>query len=503
MPALDVIDISDGEDGEITFSQASLPPSSQLSAGEVIDLSDSDTEPDDAFVPAPSSPAPSNQPQMIELGSSSEDNSSGDEFPELGSQQFAARAPSRSNRGSHTPLETRDSGSSAGSKRTRAYSDDSEDESEPPTPVKKPRRSRKTAEDKAKEEGEKEAKRLEREAKKQEKETQRLEKEAAKVAREEERARKKEEEAAQKTAQRSFKAANKLVNDRKETLAETTIVVSASLARAYSSIITDLRTKVGEYGGTVEAEADPMPGHDTIRFRRRVTKKFDTKKSVWQHCEPKDKFDQTAVLWLSAQKLAEHGARGTLGGLIDTFCTRLALEGPKRQAILLIHGMAKLQSQARGAADRALLALEMAHDAFHMCAETPAEIVQRLYDTACDVGHRIHKYLERSHLPFCAETRQPKGKGAAETWEGALASLYRMNAEHAKAIAKVYPTMDSLYRAYEGDPQAGPLLLAHIPVECTANGQKRVRDKLGPALSKRVFTVLYDTDPLRLVVNDK
>ena len=63
-----------------------------------------------------------------------------------------------------------------------------------------------------------------------------------------------------------------------------------------------------------------------------------------------------------------------------------------------------------------------------------------------------------------AETRQPKGKGAAETWEGALASLYRMNAENAKAIAKVYPTMNSLYCAYEGDPQAGPLLLAHIPV---------------------------------------
>ena len=128
MPALDVIDISDGEDDEFTFSQASLPPSSQLSAGEVIDLSDSDTEPDDAFVPAPSCPPASSQPQMIVLDSSSEDNSSGDEFPELGSQQFAATAPSRSDRGSHTPLETRDSGSSVGSKRTRALSDDSEDE---------------------------------------------------------------------------------------------------------------------------------------------------------------------------------------------------------------------------------------------------------------------------------------------------------------------------------------------------------------------------------------
>ncbi|EPQ56114.1 hypothetical protein GLOTRDRAFT_110669 [Gloeophyllum trabeum ATCC 11539] len=165
--------------------------------------------------------------------------------------------------------------------------------------------------------------------------------------------------------------------------------------------------------------------------------------------------------------------------------------------------MAKLHSTPRAAADRALLAVEMTHDAFHMYAETSEEIVQRLYDTACDVGHRIHKYLERSHLPFCADIRQPKGKSPAETWEGALASVYRMNAEHAKAIAKSYPTMNSLYRAYEKDPQAGPLLLQHIQVECTADGRKRVKDKLGPALSKRVFTVLYDTDPLRLVVNDK
>ncbi|KAL1748376.1 hypothetical protein HDZ31DRAFT_29772 [Schizophyllum fasciatum] len=512
MPALDaeVIDISDGEDSvDITFSQGSLPPSSQLSACEVIDLSDSDSD-DDPRALASSSPPPlppSSQPEMVYLDSDSDGDGSGDEFPAPGSQQFAPpETLARPKRGNST-LMSKDSGSSAGSKRTRDWSDDSEPEADPPTPVKKPRRPAKSAEERERANREKEDKRLEREAKKQEKEIQRLEKEAAKREREEERARKKAAEAAEKTAQRGFKAANKLVLDRKQTLAETTIVVSNSLNRAYGSLVADLRTKVGEYDGAVEVEPDLMTGQDTVRFRRHITKTYSTGKSVWEPCAPKDIWDQAAVLWLSAQKLHQHATQNTLNGLVKQFTERLArdrpADGPQLQLLLLVHGMARLQHTPRAAVDRAIAALEMTDLVYHLSAERTEEVVQKLYDAACDAGHRIHKHLERSHLPFCADIRQPKGKTASEAWEGALASLHRLGAEHAKAVAKVYPTMNSLYRAYEVDERAGPLLLQNITVECTADGRKRVKDRFGPALSKRVFDVFYGTDPLQLVHNDK
>ncbi|TRM61097.1 hypothetical protein BD626DRAFT_502714 [Schizophyllum amplum] len=476
MPALHVIDISDSDEEDLSLSQATAPPSSQLSAGDVIDLSDSDE------VPASSSPplarSPSLPQDVLDVESDSDGAISDDEFPVPGSQQFTALTtrPSGSRRTSGRrgdDLKTRDSGSSAGSKRTRDFADDSGSETDPPTPVKKPRRVPKVTEEQRREnETKKEAKRLERE-------TTKLEKEAAKREREEERARKKAAAATEKRIQSEFKSANKLVLDRKQTLAETTIVVSKSLQKAWFNVVTELSERVGEHGGKVDVEDDPMSGYDTVRFRRHITKEYNVKESIWKPCDERDEWDQTAVLWLSAPKLAEHASNGTLVVLVDKFCESLKLRGIRRQAVILVHGMVRLPSATRGAADRALLAVEMAHDAYHMYAERPAEVVQRLYDMACDVGHRIHKYLERSHLP-----------------------VHRLTKDHARAVVQAYPTMDSLYRAYEAEPQHGPHLLARLQVEFTADGRKRTRESFGPALSKRVHDVLYGEDPLKLVFKD-
>jgi hypothetical protein len=62
--------------------------------------------------------------------------------------------------------------------------------------------------------------------------------------------------------------------------------------------------------------------------------------------------------------------------------------------------------------------------------------------------------IERSHLPFCSDIRQPTGTSLADTWVKMLGQVHRLTGPGARGIADDFPTASSLFEAYENAPDA-------------------------------------------------
>lgn len=75
-----------------------------------------------------------------------------------------------------------------------------------------------------------------------------------------------------------------------------------------------------------------------------------------------------------------------------------------------------------------------------------------------DAGDRL---IKRSHLPFCSDTKEKSGRNPLDTWIKMLAQIHRLTESAAHGIVKEYPTMRSLYDAFEArdHPHTRELLL--------------------------------------------
>ncbi|KAJ7199383.1 hypothetical protein GGX14DRAFT_467908, partial [Mycena pura] len=249
--------------------------------------------------------------------------------------------------------------------------------------------------------------------------------------------------AAKKEAKKSYKDANKLVGDKKATLKDMEIIFSPSFAD--SPLYHAFCSRVAEYNMTVSvAPTRAVRGFDVFSWRSTMSKRYDPAARAWLPVAPYIKKEKTYLV-------DEDGAKNVVGRV------RSAYDGPDGplQIFFMIEGLkAFLRRRSRmqytkDDIERALAALQMAEGTHLLCVETVPDAVERLYDLSADLGIKPYKLVERSHLPFCADTHQSTGADLADTWTMMLAQVHRVTEAGAAGIAARFPTPRALFAAYE------------------------------------------------------
>ncbi|KAJ7445251.1 hypothetical protein FB451DRAFT_1568126 [Mycena latifolia] len=348
---------------------------------------------------------------------------------------------------------------------------------------KAPRKTRKTDEENA---AAKELKEQLAAQKKAEKATQKAEK-AAQAARE-------------KEERKEYKDANKLVNDKKTTLKDMELVFPPALAD--SALHRAFVAHVAQYDMPVSvAGTNLFRRYDVFSWRRTMRKEYDPVAREWLPVPPHARTEGTYLIYMSADELARC--------IRDEDCVknvvrqvRAACDG---QIFLMVYGLkAYLKRKSPGRytmaqIERAVAVLQMVEHTHLLYVDTIEDVVTRLYDLSADLGIKPYKLIERSHLPFCADTRMTAGAGLADTWAKMLEQVHRVTKYGARGMTAAFPTANALFEAYEAAPagRARDDLLAGCTVSHRADGVAKQRP-IGSALSQVVGTVIYGTDPLQL-----
>ncbi|KAJ7435256.1 hypothetical protein FB451DRAFT_1418284 [Mycena latifolia] len=463
---------------------------------EVIEISDSD---DDARPLPPSSSQFSQQSfnsDPVDLCSSDED------LPAPGEPSFfqgLGAGHAKRKRGSSPAASSRSS--SVG---YPMYAAESTDEEESPKKVarkksdastsKAPRKPRKTDEEKA--------------AAKELKEQLAAQKKAQKAAEKAEKVTRKAEKAAQaardKEERKEYKDANKLVNDKKTTLKDMELVFPPTLAD--SALYRAFVAHVAQYDMPVSvAGTNIVRRYDVFSWRRTMRKEYDPVAREWLPVPPHVRTEGTYLIYMSADELARC--------IRDEDCVKNVVRQVRAvcsgQIFLMVYGLkAYLKRKSPGRytmaqIECAVAVLQMVEHTHLMYVDTVEDAVARLYDLSADLGIKPYKLIERSHLPFCADTRMTTGAGLADTWVKMLQQVHRVTESGARGMTDAFPTANALFEAYEAAPPGrgrDDLLAgctALLQVSHRTDGVAKQRP-VGSALSQVVGTVMYGTDPLQL-----
>ncbi|KAJ7133311.1 hypothetical protein C8R44DRAFT_730487 [Mycena epipterygia] len=471
-----VIEISDSDDAR------PLPPSSSQFSGksvntDVVDLCSSDDE-----LPAPGEP-----------------------------KFFRSVAQGKRKRGSISAASSR-----SPSVGYPAYLGESSDEEESPRKIARKKSSASTGKAQRKPRKTEEEKAAAKELKQQVAAQKKAEKAADKAA-------KAAEMAAEKESKKAYKAANKLVNDKKLTLKDMELVFPPALKD--SPLFPAFCDHVAQFSMEVSvSDRNILRGYDVLSWQRTMTKEYDSEAREWFTVEPHVKIENTYLVYMTADILArcirdEDGVKNVVRQV-----RKAVVADGRPQIFLMIFGLtAYLRSTGgirvsippfflfllcnayyyaqytKGEIERALAALQMAEHAHLLYVDTVEAAVAQLYDLSADLGIKPYKLIERSHLPFCANTHQPPGTSLRDTWEKMLEQVHRVTHAGALGIAEVFPTANSLFEGYAEarDARARDLLVMNCTVGHRADGAASPRP-IGQALSQVVGTVMYGTDPLQL-----
>ncbi|KAJ7153878.1 hypothetical protein C8R43DRAFT_1001425 [Mycena crocata] len=356
---------------------------------------------------------------------------------------------------------------------------------------KAPRKPRKTDEEKAAE------KALKQQAAAQKKEQTKAQKLAEKNAKAEQIVRDKE-------TKKEYMSANKLVNNKRDTLKDMLIIFPQALAGPEAELLKKFEARVAEYDMSVAVENRPprVPGYNVFTWRRKTYKEYDPEARAWMPVEEYVKTEEVCLLHMGADELArcirdEDGVKNVVRHVRAVYaCTQL---------FLMVDGLTAYLRRKSGVRytkdqiERTLAALQMAEHTHLLYVDNVPDAVERLYDLSADLGIKPYKLIERSHLPFCADTKPGVGSGPADTWVKMLAQVHRVTPSAAEGIAAAYPTPGTLFQAYaaSANQAARDNLLRNCHVTHNADGTAKVR-ALGPALSRVVGTVMFGQDPLEL-----
>eukprot|EP01132_Coremiostelium_polycephalum_P003831 gene3831-4772_t len=97
---------------------------------------------------------------------------------------------------------------------------------------------------------------------------------------------------------------------------------------------------------------------------------------------------------------------------------------------------------------------------------------------------------------FCADAIKKKGKGLTDIWINQLSQINGISIQIARSIVSVYPTIDSLMKAYSKKSTGleKESMLKNLKIE-TINGERN----LGSSISSRIYHVFNSTDPTKIV----
>ncbi|KAJ7633089.1 hypothetical protein FB45DRAFT_914347 [Roridomyces roridus] len=465
----DFVDLCDDSDDE-----RPAPPSSQMTIHEPVDLCSSDDE----------SPAPSD-PRFLQ-----------------GVQQAKRKRGTIRKAGSSSANYDVDSDEDESPKKMarnsgRSSSESSEDEEHAPAKVarkkstgttkKAPRKPRQTEEEKA---AAKTLKQQEAAQKKRDKETLKAAK-AAKAAKE-------------KEAKKQYKAVNKLVHNKKDTLASMEIIFPPVTGHPELQVLFEaFKEKVAEYKMTVSKSGrQKVQGYNVFSWRREETAEYDPVAREFHPVPSRMKVEGTYLVYMSADELVrcireEDGVKNVVRRVREV-C------GPDRvQVFIMTHGLSAYYRRAgsgrltKSQIEGHLAALQMAEHVHLLHIDKPEDAAARLYDLSADLGIKQHKLIQRSHLPFCSDTHQTTGATQKDTMVQMMRQVHRVTRDGAEGIVERHKTMARLYQAYERDPGQRDNVVKNCIVQHRVDGVASSRE-IGKALSRVVGTVLYGRDPLEL-----
>ncbi|KAK7039682.1 ERCC4 domain-containing protein [Favolaschia claudopus] len=344
-------------------------------SSEIIEISDSDND-DAPPLPPPSSSQPSFNGDLVDLCLS--DNDDDDELPAPGDALFFQGLNATGKRKRHSVASSMSS--------AMGYDGHELDSSENESPKKAPRKAQKQ-----KDAADKKAMKAAEKAEK-----------AAALARE-------------KAAKQAYKAANKLIHDKKTTLASMEIVFPPSLAN--SDLIASFRAHIAPYKMTVSvAPTNLVRRQSVFTWRRTMSAEYDPVMREWQPVQEHTQTIDTYMMYMGADELVRCISEDSEDGLKNA--VRLAREGcgsPKAQMFLMVEGL-KLYYRRTGGIrytktqiELALAGLQLAENTHLLYVDTVNDAVERLYDLSADLGikpYNIHQ-THRTLAPSVLLQRQP------------------------------------------------------------------------------------------------
>ncbi|KAF8588160.1 hypothetical protein K439DRAFT_1658656 [Ramaria rubella] len=348
-------------------------------------------------------------------------------------------------------------------------------------------------------------------------------KDAEKLKRKEETLRKKEEAAAkkirEKADQKTLRDANKLVVNKKDTLKDMTIELSPSLL--LSDLCVPLKDKMSEFNCGIQALSDTVVrnsitdrptdldvlGIKLVRWKRRIEATFDETTRKWIPIAKEKRYTRTEgtyLIYVTGDDVLRSLSQNSTPTLRQQARALREALGPKHHIHLMLCGWKGKapRKEVKERVEKELVSLQVREGVFIEQVPDESEAVNWIYNMSADLGIKPHKLIERSHLPFCAFSSSgfKVGKTDADTMAKMLEQLPRLTEPAAKAIVEQFGTFNGLMEAYEqaDRDRSGPMMLANVEVQRTKTG-KEVRRVLNKALSERLYSVLWASDPKALV----
>ncbi|KAI8143767.1 hypothetical protein BJV82DRAFT_84475 [Fennellomyces sp. T-0311] len=362
----------------------------------------------------------------------------------------------------------------------------------------------------------KQQKQEEREAKaRQRKETQ--------DAKKAERERAKEEKKAERERKKLFEQANRLRTDRHKLLSEMILDVHPDFAASPHGelLISAIEPKKAEIRVT-------NTDRYTIGWHRKCTAAWDDEEGSFVPHELRIIEEPKVLVFMDIPRLCEFIQSSTMDAEID----RIQESAGSRQILLMIEGLetyykkktllkqrdferAVLENLSQGSSSRKkgktdsiieaaksgptkeemenrLAYLQMMKSVMLVPTTDREDSVDWLIALTTDIANAMYKHRNNKHLRHQGPSKS--GIDAADTWSRMLQEIQLCTPPVARAIISSYPTVQSLFRAYERTPDVRDKedLLADLEVERSVLAS---RDRtINKSMSKKVYTIFTCTN---------
>ncbi|KNE55588.1 hypothetical protein AMAG_01479 [Allomyces macrogynus ATCC 38327] len=133
----------------------------------------------------------------------------------------------------------------------------------------------------------------------------------------------------------------------------------------------------------------------------------------------------------------------------------------------------------------------LVHHILLFTTKNPGETIALMSTLTLELAATPYTKTRNKSGSICADVTVRSGENVGDTWVKFLKRIDRVSEGAAETIARFYPTIGKLYEAYLADPAAAPSLLENLQIF-----RDRVARRLGPALSRKVYSILMNDNPL-------
>jgi crossover junction endonuclease EME1 len=323
----------------------------------------------------------------------------------------------------------------------------------------------------------------------------------------------------QKERAAALAEANKVRTDKKVSTPEMIVDLPLSLSDTIK-----LQTGTLLQSLNVEHHIWEAPVENAIKWRRKVTSRFDSELGFWEPILPRIEDEHHVAVLMTAEKFVELA----MGNGVSEHVATVSQHFPHHHVIYLLEGVAAwirrnrnvrnrrfasgVRSQEAPAAstsrarqttaeyisedvvEDALLELQVMHNVFIHHTAVPLETAQWitvLTQHISTIPYRKQKDQATLGAGFCMETGQVKtGDDAKDTYVRLLQEIVRVTAPIAYGVAAEFGTVSALVRGLE---EGGPSTLENIRKSANKDGAFSDRT-VGQAVSKRMYKVFTGQD---------